>query len=78
MGLENRTERRDDGGLFLQASEDQRMRKIWVHPDGCRVVLQIEAVNCPNDPAQYLTPVEAMAFARAFERCAIQALKDSV
>lgn len=50
----------------LRVFEESGSVQVWVETDGGGI----------NEIFQYLTPVEAMAFAKAFERCAIVALKN--
>jgi len=67
-------------GLYWETNApDSRVQKIWISTDSDRVELKLELHPGSGsiDPARYFTPIEAMAFAKAFERCAIEALKAS-
>lgn len=65
-----------NGGIGLKGDDTDRMKDISVFADGKRVSIWVEADKF--EVVQYLTPQEAMAFSKAFERAAIQALKNSV
>jgi hypothetical protein len=73
----------NDIGIGFKGTGDERMVDIRVYPEGGGVLVWPEIRQhgvCATDTleaVQYLTAEEAMAFAKAFERCAIQALKDS-
>lgn len=60
----------------------ERLKDFRVYPESGKVQVWIEVRDFPSrggdviEVLQYLTAEEAMAFAKAFERCAIQALKD--
>jgi len=70
----------ESGGLYWESeSTSSRIQKIWLCADSDMVELKMELHSRLDaiDPSRYFTPVEAMAFAKAFERCAIVALKES-
>lgn len=63
-------------GLGMFGDKDDRIRDIRVYAEGASVQLWIEPKE-GRDYMQYLDPASAMAFAHAFERCAIAALRAS-
>ena len=72
----------ESGGLFAEA-DDPSLRVqaliVDVAADDSRVTLTVRVNHSGRgEVARYLTPLEAMAFAKAFERCAIMALENSV
>jgi hypothetical protein len=63
-------------GLFGVGTE--RMKDFRVYEEGGAVQVWVDhEEGGVTNLLQYLTPIEAMAFAKAFERCAIAALKNS-
>jgi hypothetical protein len=61
-------------GIGFAGTEAEKVRDIRIYPENSTVLMLIEMNG--QDGLQYLTPQEAMSFAKAFERCAIAALKD--
>jgi hypothetical protein len=66
-------------GISLVGKPNERLHRLVVYQDSDTVIVDARVVS-PRDQAiveaiQYLTPIEAMAFARAFERCAVAALR---
>lgn len=53
----------------------ERMKDFRVYEEGGSVLVCVEC-EATRDLLQYLSPEDAMAFAKAFERCAIAALKN--
>ena len=74
----NGTRAINDDGIGFFGVGNERMKDIRVYAEnGCVMVwAEIHSWGDVREACQYLNPVEAMAFAKAFERCAIQALKD--
>lgn len=67
-------------GLILTAAPGEKIQAIRVYEEGGSVQFWVQAAWGEKDSTevmQYLTPQEAMSFAKAFERCAIEALKNS-
>ncbi len=62
-------------GIGMAGVPNERMVDLRVYAEGATVQIWVETGTL--EVMQYLTPSEAMSFAKAFERCAIQALKDS-
>jgi hypothetical protein len=63
-------------GLLAPGAADH-VRGLRVFEEGGSVQVWVETDSAGiNDVLQYLTPAEAMVFAKAFERCAIAALKN--
>lgn len=67
----------NDSGIGLWGFEGEKLRDIRVYAENGSVQLWVEVGQGDSieEAMQYLTPSEAMAFAKAFERCAVQALK---
>lgn len=65
----------NDIGLGLAGADNEKLKDLRVYVEAGRVQVWSEHKD-GSEAMQYLTPVEAMAFAKAFERCAIAALKD--
>lgn len=60
-----------NGALVFQAERElERIQIVRVYHEGGTVMLGIN-----DDMLQYLTPIEAMAFSKAFKRVAIAALE---
>lgn len=77
----NRTEIFNGTGLLLYGGPDHRMKEIKIYQDKTTIYIEttIRLFNNEEKMAlQYISPSEAMAFAKAFERCAIAAFKESV
>ncbi len=83
--MSERTRVINDIGLGFRGVDGELVRDIRVYPESGSVQIWMEVCErgCnPTSPGrtheamQYLSPEEAMAFAKAFERCAIQALRD--
>lgn len=71
-----------ENGLFFKAETSlEKLVIVRVLEESGRVQLWVElAPSCgcsQNEVVQYLTATEAMAFGKAFERCAIAALKNA-
>lgn len=64
----------NDIGIGFKGAGNEHVRDIRVYPEGGIVQVWIEARG--QESMAYMTADEAMSFAKAFERCAIQALKD--
>lgn len=66
--------------IGLGLSDNSKMKDVRFYVENGSVLLWVEiAINQEGETRevlQYLTPAEAMAFSKAFERCAIQAFKD--
>lgn len=62
-------------GLKLVGAENERLQSFGVWMDGGSLQVWVSVRGSDIEVMQYLTPGEAMAFAKAFERCAIAALK---
>lgn len=78
--MPNRALSDDNGGVYFPGLKGDRVKAIRISQDGGVVSVWFE-FYLPDgrgeyEALQYLNPVEAMAFAKAFERCAIQALKE--
>lgn len=73
----NRTREINDIGIGLAGAEGECLKDIRVYPESGAVHIWVE-LSDGREVLQYLSPLEAMAFAKAFERCAVQALKDAV
>jgi hypothetical protein len=76
-----RTRRINAIGIGFAGIDTELINDIRVYPEGGSVQIWVEIHQRDNWPQtheamQYLSPEEAMAFAKAFERCAIQALKE--
>lgn len=65
----------NDIGLRLNGSPGENLQKFYIYPECGSVQVWVETRG-QMDAMQYLSPEEAMAFAKAFERCAIQAFKE--
>lgn len=72
----NRTRRINDIGLGLAGADNEKLKDLRVYVENGGVQVWSEHKD-GSEALQYLSPVEAMAFAKAFERCAIQALKET-
>lgn len=66
----------NDIGLKLVGAENERLQSFGVWMDGGSLQVWVSVCGSDIEVMQYLTPGEAMAFAKAFERCAIAALKE--
>jgi len=79
--MERTTRVLNEIGIGLAAANSTEfVRDIRVYEEGGSVQIwfEIELPRTGNrEFLQYLTPTQAMAFAKAFERCAIEALKKS-
>jgi hypothetical protein len=73
-------------GIGYAGLEGERVRDIRIYNEGGAVQFWVEVAGfgLMNNEAeiayeamQYLTPEEAMAVAKALERCAIQALRET-
>lgn len=79
----------NETGLGISGLPNERMREFRIIEESGSVQIWVEVElpfkRSPIDPSevrsmdflQYLTPKQAMEFAKAFERCAVQALKHS-
>lgn len=77
-----RTRQINDRGIGYAGIDKELIRDIRVYDEGDRVQVWVEVMargssGETTEAMQYLTAQEAMAFAKAFERCAIQALKEA-
>lgn len=76
-----RTRLINDRGIGYKGIGTERIRDIRIFDEGnsVQVWVEIAPLNSSEtyEALQYLSPQEAMAFAKALERCAIQALKES-
>lgn len=72
---DKRTSRVNDIGLRLTGVATEHMKLFQVYEESGTVIVETELANNRSNAIQYLSPEEAMAFAKAFERCAITALK---
>lgn len=74
---QKRTRAVNDIGLGMAGIGNERLRDFRVYEESGSVQVWVEvAASPPAELLQYLTPEEAMAFSKAFERCAIAALKN--
>ena len=77
----SRIRRVNDIGLGMAGISPERLMDLRIYAESGTVIVGVvvgeHAESSPFEAIQYLTPQEAMAFAKAFERCAIAALKDS-
>jgi hypothetical protein len=75
----NKTRVVNEIGLGLQGDEGERMKGIRVFESegAVEVWVEVEAAGESREVLQYLSPIEAMKFSQAFERCAIAALKNT-
>ena len=76
-----RTRRINDIGIGMAGIGDELVKDFRVYSESGSVQVWIELFDRSwngtiHEAMQYLTPEEAMRFAKAFERCAIQALKE--
>lgn len=77
-----RTRQINERGIGYAGIDKELIRDIRVYDEGGSVQIWIEMMARGSsgetmEALQYFTAEEAMAFAKAFERCAIQALKES-
>jgi hypothetical protein len=76
-----KTRRINANGIGLAGDDGNRLRDIYIYDECGTVMLQVEVMGRKPDEQhgalQYLTAYQAMEFAKAFERCAIAALKYS-
>lgn len=79
--MTKRTRDINDRGIGFAGIDKELIRDIRVYDEGGRVQVWVEVMigkeNETREAMQYMTAEEAMAFAKAFERCAIQALRDA-
>lgn len=73
---DRRTRILNDIGLGLAGAENEKLKDLRVYVESGSVQVWSEHKD-GSEAMQYLTPIEAMAFAKAFERCAIAALKET-
>lgn len=76
-----RTRQINDRGIGYAGIDKELIRDIKIYDEGGRVQVWVEMMLRGSsgetmEAMQYLTAEEAMAFAKALERCAIQALKE--
>lgn len=64
----------NDIGAIFHGIERERMKRFAVYEERGTVYVTVEIDD--RDALQYLDPLQAMAFAKAFEHCAIAALKN--
>lgn len=64
----------NDIGIGFSGVGKERLRDLRVYEEGGLVQVWFEARG--TETLLYMQPEEAMSFAKAFERCAIQALKN--
>lgn len=82
--MSTRTRPVNDIGIGFAGLDNERAADIRVYVQSGTVIVELDVRGMDDQFSdvrhglQYLTAAEAMAFAKAFERCAIQALKDSV
>lgn len=74
--MTGRTRIVNDIGLGLAGADNEKLKDLRVYVENGGVQVWSEHRD-GSEALQYLSPVEAMAFAKAFERCAIQALKET-
>lgn len=68
----------NDHGIGLAGADRNHMQDLRVYAEGGSVQVWVEVrAGAPSEVMQYLTPQEAMAFAKAFERAAIEALRQA-
>lgn len=76
-----RTQGTSEGGFSFVANSGEKLLGVRVFEARGRVEFWVEfSPDCrceQSETVQYLSPSEAMAFAKAFERCAIAALKNA-
>ena len=74
---QKRTRTVNDIGLGMAGMPREKMVDFRVYEESGSIQVWCEiAPGSPSEILQYLTPEEAMAFSKAFERCAIAALKN--
>ena len=74
---QKRTRAVNDIGLGMAAIGNERMRDFILYEESGSVIVRCDChTDGIDEITQYLTPEEAMAFSKAFERCAIAALKN--
>jgi hypothetical protein len=64
----------NDIGIGFKGIGHEHIADIRVYPESGSVQIWIETNG--REAMQYLDPIEAMEFAEAFKRCAIEALKE--
>ena len=80
--MSDRTRRVNEIGAGKVGVANERMRDFRVYVENGSVQIWVEVSDYPSrggdsiEVMQYLTAEEAMFFAKAFERCAIEALKN--
>ena len=74
----------NDIGAHILGIDEELVRYFGVCTEGGSVLVKVKVAergyplaNKIHEAIQYLTPADAMKFAKAFERCAIEALKES-
>ena len=78
--MSDRVRRVNEIGAGFKGIGCERMKDFVIFEEGGRVLVRVEVPILGDDEQttevlQYLTAEEAMFFAKAFERCAIEALK---
>jgi hypothetical protein len=63
-------------GAAMEGDAGDKVREIRVFAEGGSVQLWVE-LSSGEEVMQYLDPGSAMAFANAFDRCAMAALRES-
>ena len=71
---DSRLQKVNEIGLRFLSLETEKLQNFYIYPEGGQVLVWAQIND--KEAMQYMKPHEAMAFAKAFERCAIQALKD--
>jgi hypothetical protein len=73
----------NDIGARILGINEEPVRDFGVYTEGGCVIVMVEVAErgkgypASHEAIQYLIPADAMKFAKAFERCAIVALKES-
>lgn len=79
--MTGRVRRVNEIGAGFKGIDNERMKDLRIYEESGSVQIWVEVADFQSrggntiEVMQYLTPSEAMAFARAFERCEIEALK---
>jgi hypothetical protein len=76
---QKRTREVNEIGIGMAGLAGDRIKDICVFVEGGSVVLWVEIDDRSgiSEFIQYFDPASAMAFSKAFERCAVAALKQS-
>ena len=62
-------------GIGFAGLDGERLRDIHIYTEYGKVMIGVNVDD--HEAIQYMSPEAAMSFAKAFERCAIAALKES-